>query len=303
MSMTKKYFSIIKKTKEEQEVERELINNMKNDKEFVDEVVRPLKISHELFMDYLFAFVDAQKEFHNCKNCQGFDKCPNAHKGMRIVLTNEKKFVSTKYEMCDHYLNDKRVKNCFIYSEFSSKFDDVYLKDMKIYGNGYRQALKLALNKKIKDRDKTWVYVYGEKESSKTEFLVAYANSYAKKQYGNIAFLNANDTMNYVKDIFYKEKNQFLEFFDTIKEVDLLIIDGFNKENFINNVLRDQFISPLIKYRYENNLETIISADFDLNELTSFLSLNRFGEGVAYDISNYIHEKIEKQYKLEHLIL
>ena len=95
MSMNNKYFSIISKTKEELDIEKELVNNIKNDKNFVDEVIRPLKISHELFMDYLFAFVDAQKEFHNCKNCQGFDKCPNAHKGMRAILTNDKKFVST----------------------------------------------------------------------------------------------------------------------------------------------------------------------------------------------------------------
>lgn len=303
MSMNNKYFSIISKTKEELDIEKELVNSIKNDKDFVDEVIRPLKISHELFMDYLFAFVDAQKEFHNCKNCQGFDKCPNAHKGMRAILTNDKKFVSTKYEMCQYYLDDKRIKNCFIYNEFPAQFSDTFLKHMKLFSNGYRQLLKLALNKKIKEHDKTWIYVYGDKNTSKTEFLVAYANSYAKKQYGKVAFLNVDETMNYVKDIFYRQKELYNEFLEKLMNVDLLILDGFNKETFINNVLRDQFLLRVIKYRYENDLETCISARFDLNEFTAFLAINRFGESVAYDISNYIHKKIEKQYKLEHLIL
>ena len=164
MSMNNKYFSIISKTKEELDIEKELVNNIKNDEDFVDEVIRPLKISHELFMDYLFAFVDAQKEFHNCKNCQGFDKCPNAHKGMRAIITNDKKFVSTKYEMCQYYLDDKRIKNCFIYNEFPAQFSDTFLKHMKLFSNGYRQLLKLTLNKKIKGHDRTWIYVYGDKD-------------------------------------------------------------------------------------------------------------------------------------------
>ena len=304
MTMNKKYFENANKTADDLELETEFIEQIKNDKDYVEDILRPLKVPHDLFIDYLYIFVDAQKEYNNCKNCKGLINCPNKVKGMRVFPIKKEKYIDKNYEMCELYTEEREILSRYIYRDFSDKYNNQRLKDIKHFKNGNRQQLKIALKEKIKDKNDDWMFVYGPQDSSKTEFLVSYANEYAKNKLGQIAFINIKDTLEYVKDNYYRNSEEVHEYLDTLSNVNLLILDGFDKEIIINNILRDQFLLPLIRYRYEHNLETIIGSRINLDELTKVLAMNKFGLENALEITKTIHKKLyKKAYYLEHLIL
>lgn len=302
--MNNKFFRASELTQEDIELEKELVEGIKNDKEFVEEVIRPMKLSKEVFSNYLFVFLDCQKEFHNCKNCPGLLNCPNEIKGMKAYPVLQKSFVEKKLEICELLSDYNRLIGHYIYAEFDDKFDNLQLKNLKHFRNGNRQQLINALKEKNKAKNKDWLFVYGPKEASKTEFLVSYTNEYAKNNYGNIAFVNINNALEFVKNNYYKNQKEVNDYLDTLSRVDLLVLDGFNEETFINNVVRDQFLLPLIKYRFENDLETAITSRLSLDELTNHLAISKFGLKNALEITKNVYQKLyKKPYYLEHLIL
>ena len=87
MKTSEKLFKATNKTSEDIAYENELKENIKKDDDFVNEMIRPLKMSKEQFDDSLMLFVDAQKEFNNCKNCQGLKECKNSCRGFMISPT------------------------------------------------------------------------------------------------------------------------------------------------------------------------------------------------------------------------
>ena len=175
--------------------------------------------------------------------------------------------------------------------------------DKKIYLRE-NERLKIALKEILDQNLKNWIYIYGPTKSSKSEYLMAFCNEFALKKKGNIAYLNVKDLMEYVKEIFYKDKDEFDEYFDELCNVTLLVLDGFNKDVLINSVIRDQFILPLINSRYKNNKILMISSNLDLDSLNNLLAQNRYGADNAYEITSKIFEKrYKKLYKLEHLIM
>ena len=301
---TNELFSYIDKTEEDIAYENELKENIKKDDEFVNEFIRPLKMSKEQFNDSLMLFVDAQKEFHNCKNCPGLKECKNSCQGFMIRPTITQKLVTKTFKPCRLYEKNRNFMKQFLYKDYSDDFNGLLLKNMNNYRNGYRQQLKIALKEILEQNLKNWIYIYGPTKSSKSEYLMAFCNEFASKNKGNIAYLNVKDLMEYVKEIFYKDKEEFDEYFDELCNVTLLVLDGFNKDVLINSVIRDQFILPLINSRYKNNKMLMISSNLDLDGLNNLLAQNRYGADNAYEITSKIFEKrYKKLYKLEHLIM
>ena len=302
--MKNKYFQQTSKTKEDLDLENEVIEQIKNDSDFVEEILRPLKVSHTLFIDYLFVFSEARIEYHNCKNCPGLKDCPNSIKGMRLYPEKKLKWIDKCYEMCKLFTEQREILSCYIYHDFSEKFDDMCFKNLKNYKNGNRQQLKIALKEKIKNKNKEWLFIYGPKNSSKTEFLATYANEYAINKNGKIAYVDIHNALDFVKENFYKNNDEVKEYMDTLSSVNLLVFDGIDKEMIMNNILRNQFLWPIIKFRSDNNLETAFGSRMNLDELTDTLAMNKFGLENALEITKTIHDKLyRKQFYLEHLIL
>jgi len=297
-------FSYTDKTEEDIAYENELKENIKKDDEFVDEFIRPLKMPKEQFDDSLMLFVDAQREFHNCKNCPGLKECKNSCPGFMIRPEITQKLVTKTFKPCRLYEENRNFMKKFLYKDYSDDFNGLLLKNMNNYRNGYRQQLKISLKEMLDQNLKNWIYIYGPTKSSKSEYLMAFCNEFALKNKGNIAYLNVKDLMDYVKEIFYKDKDEFDEYFDELANVTLLVLDGFNKDVLINSVIRDQFILPLINSRYKNNKMVMISSNLDLDGLNNLLAQNRYGADNAYEITSKIFEKrYKKLYKLEHLIM
>lgn len=303
MKMNKKYSEPINIDQDILEIEKEFILQINDDQDFVNEVIKPLNISEEVFKDYLGLFIDAQKEFHHCKECPGLKKCQNSCPGLRLFIKKEKNFVAKNFVPCSLYLQKKCIDDFFIYRDFDEKYEEIFLDDLKTYKDGLRQQLKLALKQCLEEQNHGWFYVYGKKDNYKTQFLAAYCNSYAKNKYGNIAFLDTKELLELINGTYYKNNQYFQDLLYTLENVELLVLNDFDNDGIMNSIIRDQFLLPLISYRDEHKLQTCISSNCCLDDFNYHIAMSKYGAENALEIVKIIDKnKYKKLYKLRYII-
>ncbi len=124
--MNKKYLKMTEDFQDIAEIEQEFIAQINSDQDFVNEVIKPLNISEKVFKDYLGLFIDAQKEFHHCKECPGLKKCQNSCPGLRLFVKKEMNFVAKNFVPCSLYLQKKSIDDYFIYHDFDEKYEETF---------------------------------------------------------------------------------------------------------------------------------------------------------------------------------
>lgn len=99
--------------------------------------------------------------------------------------------------------------------------------------------------------EKKNIYFYGPPCCGKTSMVIAIANKLYEKKKENYLYITLPEF--FLKNM--KVENDTLV--ETIKKTKSLIIDDFGLEH-ITKQTRDLVLFPILKYRFQNNLETII---------------------------------------------
>lgn len=99
--------------------------------------------------------------------------------------------------------------------------------------------------------EKKNIYIYGPPCCGKTSMVIAIANKLYEKKKENFLYITLPEF--FLKNM--KVENDTLV--ETIKKTKNLIIDDFGLEH-ITKQTRDLVLFPILKYRFQNNLETII---------------------------------------------
>lgn len=99
--------------------------------------------------------------------------------------------------------------------------------------------------------EKKNIYIYGPPCCGKTSMVIVIANKLYEKKKENYLYITLPEF--FLKNM--KVENDTLV--ETIKKTKSLIIDDFGLEH-ITKQTRDLVLFPILKYRFQNNLETII---------------------------------------------
>lgn len=99
--------------------------------------------------------------------------------------------------------------------------------------------------------EKKNLYIYGGACCGKTSMVITIANKLYEKKKENYLYITLPEF--FLKNM--KSENDTLV--ETIKKTKSLIIDDFGLEH-ITKQTRDLVLFPILKYRFQNNLETII---------------------------------------------
>lgn len=99
--------------------------------------------------------------------------------------------------------------------------------------------------------EKKNIYIHGPPCCGKTSMVIAIANKLYEKKKENYLYITLPEF--FLKNM--KVENDTLV--ETIKKTKSLIIDDFGLEH-ITKQTRDLVLFPILKYRFQNNLETII---------------------------------------------
>ncbi len=221
------------------------------------------------------------------------------HRG-QIEISGTTLFYSVDQSQKD--IDEALKKNCYPFADYPEKFQEILNTDVKSVYRGqheYFQALK-KLSTHL-EMDKNWIYCYGDFRSGKTFITVAFINTLFKEHPGmKVAFVSASNTFNNLANLVTTDSYSFQRDFDTIANVDVLAIDDLGNER-INQFVIENVTLPLLKYRAERDLPTIILSDSDLDTLRAVYRSSSGGTSSkrSSQLISFISGKIDKPIKIQ----
>lgn len=176
----------------------------------------------------------------------------------------------------------------FIVKDFDDSFNGVRLKDIDNKGVK-KDILSLCKNN-------SWIYLTGAIRSGRTYCAIAMTNSSARKGNDHLAFIDCPKEIKRLSSLFFNNQNEFNSKLSALKNAYLLVLDNFGSE-YINDIVRDSIIIPLLDCRARNNLMTIFTSDFSLDDLIILYSKkDRDGNNIrGKQLSNILQAKISKE--------
>ncbi len=112
-------------------------------------------------------------------------------------------------------------------------------------------------------------YLTGANGVGKTYFSVAVANARYEKTRETTLFVQWSDFIQSAKQF---ERESF-KMINRVKYAKYLIIDDLGQES-ISKFTRDDVLSPIITFRMEKGLNTIITSNYELDELVALYTIN-----------------------------
>ena len=112
--------------------------------------------------------------------------------------------------------------------------------------------------------------MHGSFGSGKTYIIAALLNELARKNYKTM-IMYYPEILNKLKSTF-DTKESFNDTLESIKKVDILLIDDIGAET-VTTWSRDEILGTILQYRMEQNLSTFFTSNLTLEELEINLSL------------------------------
>lgn len=249
-----------------------------SNKEFKD-YVYGLKIEEDILKKYTSSLEDAFLECQNCKKCKSLATCKNKVKGYTYTPTKEKNMINFSYFMCQKKkkeVEENEYKNnieLFDMPKDISKasFKDFYKDDKaRLPIIKYFKEFIDNYNQEEKPRG---VYLTGSFGSGKTYLIAALFNEMAKKGVQS-ALIYYPEFLRSLKASF--NSPGYIEKFDYIKKIPLLLLDDIGAEN-CSNWARDEVLGPILQYRMESHLPTFFTSNLTLEELENSLAITSSG--------------------------
>lgn len=175
---------------------------------------------------------------------------------IKLHLKN-KDFFKTREEAIDYYksLPKEEITNKPVMTDFVKKGD----KDKELF----KILRDYIVNEKYKDENQNGLFLIGDVGRGKTFSMKIIYNELLKTGVKGI-FKNVNEVIDEIKNSFGTELNEE-QIINKYQQAKILFLDDFGSERdteFTKNV-----IYRIINYRYNNNLPTIISSNYSLQEL------------------------------------
>lgn len=245
----------------------------------------------------LFDFVD---DAEYCKHCPGFEKCGKNNPCLQTKLTYKKGNIESSLTPCKQYLNYLALKQRFITMDFPEEWLHKTMKDVD--QNNARGKAFMAYSEYLKKKSNSWIYMKGVDGSGASFISAIMAISSARRKTSPIAFINTKDEFEELGNLYYKEKSQFDERMYDLMTCKILVLDEFGKENK-NNLIRDKIVLPILDYRDNNNLFTIINSNLPINKLATAYATSKAGEENAKKIGEILKKKCKKEIILSDISL
>ncbi len=243
------------------------------------EYVYHLNIQEDILMKYTSQLEESFLEHKNCNSCKNLESCPNKMKGYIYTPIHSGKIISFSYDMCKKLATvekENAYKNNLDLYEMpkelkDASFKNIY-KDDKARVPIIKYFKEFIENYQKADTKPKGIYLTGSFGSGKTYLIAALLNEMAKKGEKSILIYYPTFLMN-LKASF---SGNYLELFNSIQKVPLLLLDDIGAEN-CSNWSRDEVLGPILQYRMDNHLPTFFTSNLTLEELEKSLSITSSG--------------------------
>lgn len=285
-------------------LQNELFIEVKNDAAFMKEIVLPNDFDDAIIKDYIGQFISAKEEFNNCKQCKSLRECKNSNEGMCLTLLKDDSYVTRKYRPCSYYIRElNREKNILI-KDFPPELDDINLENLNDFDDENRRDAITYMKQLINEKMNKWLFLCGAPKSDKTTFAIALLNTLVDEYKKTAAFVEMPKLLRELTGIVFEDKNKFNKIFNDLSSVDVLVLDDFGS-GYINNVVRESFLVPLINSRFREGKMIIFTSRISIKESCAamFQIKNEKEENPQFTLFHDVVRGNSKRLSLNHLIL
>lgn len=215
----------------------------------------------KMALDTMQRFNSVKSDRTGCKLCNGRGAV------MTVVNDRNKPYPYTAVIPCGclyNHAQEARMANSGMQERVKQQNFDTYQANEE-WQTGVKEV---AESYATFDTDK-WFYICGKSGSGKTHLCTAVANKFLTKQH-TVLYMLWRDVVGQLKRL--STSPEYDEIINKYKKVEILYIDDFLKTiNKAKPTDADMQIAfEIINYRDVNNLKTIISSEFNLEEVMSF---------------------------------
>lgn len=208
-----------------------------------------------------------------------------------ILIKNDSFELEEQYKELDAFHKFKEYESRFKIKDFD--IDSLYnLKFKDIKRENPRNEIYLDLKNNKKN-----FFIYGGHGTYKTYLSICVANTLARKDLNNIAFINVPKRIKELLDYYFNDKSRFNDGLNLLINSNVLILDSFGEE-YKNEIVRDAIFLPLLRERnkLKNKTFTIINSNYSLDEIKILYALKEKNYILSKEIVSLINSICEKSY-------
>lgn len=234
-------------------------------------ICKSLDLSNDILKMYTSSIMDASKEFENCSNCKGLDKCPNQIPGCLFKAFKNNSGVVFSYVECKHMAKDNFKKNV-VYFDLPKKLKEASFS--LIYRDDKSRVeiikkIKAFYDSYLKGESSKGIYLYGNFGCGKSYLIAALFNELAKKDVKSV-IVHTPELLRSIKASF---DDDYSERFDAVMNAPLLLLDDIGAE-YLTAWARDEVIEPILQYRMDQELPTFFTSNYSIKELEKHFVVN-----------------------------
>ncbi len=216
-------------------------------------LVKKLKISDEVAMNYTSKLEQTIEELSNCSKCKGLPFCQNPLEGHYTCPVVKDQRLSFGLKPCKYLEEIKENKNKKITMK-DIRIDDKRRAPVIKY---FKEFLdKVEHNEKVKG-----LYLYGNFGCGKTFLITALFSELEKRR--------KSCEIVYYPELLRDLKSDFDDFggkMEYLMDVDYLLLDDIGAEK-VTEWSRDEILGTILQYRMNNNKVTFFTSNLSLKEL------------------------------------
>lgn len=255
-----------------------------------------LKIPPEKIDENIVKIFDFVSDINYCKKCPGVKKCAKANPLLCIKIVYDHGEIDRQLVPCKELLRQITFKKQFINMDFDEEWLDSNLRS--IDRNAGRDLALQRYRDFLKEKDNSWIYMTGSKNSGRSYFAAALVVDAARKDRGPICYLNTSLRLREMNDLGYgKKKEEFERKLELYSNVPILVLDDFGNE-FKTDFIRDAILFPILSTRASKRLLTIFTSDFSIEDIETLYGTSKAGAIRAKQISKLIASMSKEEINL-----
>ena len=239
---------------------------------------------------------DLVRDINYCSKCPGVKKCAKSNPLLCTRIIYSQGEVDRQMVPCKELLKDVTFKKQFVVRDFEEDWLDSSLRS--IDRTSGRNKAMVKYHDFIKNKQASWIYLTGSKNSGRSYFAAALIVDAARKNRGPVCFLNSTLRLREINDLGYgKKKEEFDKKLELYSNIPVLVLDDFGNE-FKNDFVRDAILFPILSTRASKRLLTIFTSDFTISDIEALYSNTKAGAIRAKQIAKLIQSMCDEEISL-----
>ena len=256
--------------------------------------IRSLKIPDELVDQEIVKIYDFVSDLNFCKKCPGVGACNKSTPRLCTRIVYQDGIISRELVPCKEYLKLTKFKSQFLVRDFDESWLNSDLK--KIDYSQERMEVVKRYQDILKGESKyPWIYIMGEAGTGRSFVAANLAIDIAKKEKGPVAFIDVPSRFKEMAST--KDNALFNEYLERYSTVPVLVLDDLGNE-YKSDFVRENIFFQILSSRSKNHLMTIITSDFDINDIATMYLTNQASKPKVDQIKRLLKRNSEKEINL-----